>query len=97
MADGPSVVGYYTLSALSIERGTIPEPVVKKLKLPSYPLLPATLMGRLAVDQKHQKRGIGEFLLMDGLQRSDTNSRQPEKQAPAVAPVQTSRKHQNEW
>jgi hypothetical protein len=54
-------------------------------------------MGRLAVDQKHQKRGIGEFLLMDGLQRSDTNSRQPEKQAPAVAPVQTSRKHQNEW
>jgi predicted GNAT family N-acyltransferase len=76
MADGPSVVGYYTLSALSIERGTIPEPVVKKLKLPSYPLLPATLMGRLAVDQKHQKRGIGEFLPIDGLQRSYTNSRQ---------------------
>jgi hypothetical protein len=76
MADGPSVLGYYTLSAHSVARGALPETVVKKLKLPPYPLIPATLMGRLAVDQKYQGRRFGEILLMDGLARSYVNSRQ---------------------
>ena len=52
MADGPAVLGYYTLSAHSIERTALPDDVVKKLNLPKYPLIPATLMGRLAVDLK---------------------------------------------
>lgn len=76
MADGPSVLGYYTLSAHGIERGALPETVVKKLKLPPYPLIPATLMGRLAVDQKHQGRRLGEILLIDGLFKSYINSSQ---------------------
>ena len=76
MADGPAVLGYYTLSAHSIERHALPEDVVKKLKLPKYPLIPATLMGRLAVDLKYQGQRLGEILLMDGLERSYVLSRQ---------------------
>lgn len=40
VADGPAVLGYYTLSAHSIERDALPEDVVKKLKLPRYPYVP---------------------------------------------------------
>jgi predicted N-acetyltransferase YhbS len=76
MADGPVVLGYYTLSAHSIERNALPEEVVKKLKLPKDPLIPATLMGRLAVDLKYQGQRLGEILLMDGLERSYVHSSQ---------------------
>lgn len=76
MANGPSVLGYYTLSAHSIERSALPETIVKKLKLPKYPLIPATLMGRLAVDLKYQGQRLGEILLMDGLARSCVHSSQ---------------------
>jgi len=33
-------------------------------------------MGRLAVDRGYQGRGLGEILLLDGLERSYTHSRQ---------------------
>lgn len=39
-------------------------------KLPRYPLVPAALLGRLAVDQKHQGKGYGRFLLADALYRA---------------------------
>ena len=61
MADGPTVLGYYTLSSHSIERHSLPEEVIKKLKLPKYELIPTTLMGRLAVDLKYQGQRIGEI------------------------------------
>ena len=76
MADGPAVIGYYTLSAHSIERHDLPEDVARKLKLPKYPFIPATLMGRLAVDLKYQGQRRGEILLMDGLERSYVHSNQ---------------------
>ena len=76
MADGAAVMGYYTLSAHSIERDALPEDIVKKLKLPRYPLIPATLMGRLAVDLKYQGQRLGEILLLDGLERSYVYSNQ---------------------
>lgn len=75
MAEGPSVVGYYTLSAHNLKRDVLPEEIVKKLKLPKYLYIPATLMGRLAVDLKHRGKRIGETLLIDGLQRSCANSK----------------------
>jgi predicted N-acetyltransferase YhbS len=76
MADGPTVTGYYTLSAHSIERGALPEEIVKKLKLSKYPFIPATLIGRLAVDRKYKGKRLAEILLMDGLERSYVNSSQ---------------------
>src|SRR5712672_467752 len=63
-----AVLGYYTLSSFGIDAGVLPPDVAKKL--PRYPLIPATLLGRLAVDEKHHGEGTGEFLLMDALHRS---------------------------
>jgi GNAT superfamily N-acetyltransferase len=69
-----AILGYYTLSALSVDVGELPLDVARKL--PSYPVVPATLLGRLAVDQHHQGRGIGEWLLMDALRRVRAQSSQ---------------------
>lgn len=66
-ADG-SVAGYYTLSASSIALVELPPAVIRKLR--RYPAVPATLMGRLAVDFRHQRRGLGERLLFDAFSRT---------------------------
>lgn len=67
LKDG-SVAGYYTLSSTAIRLPELPEATVRKL--PRYPLVPATLLGRLAVDQRHHGRGYGRFLLADALNRA---------------------------
>jgi len=66
------VAGYYTLSSTTIELSDLPEKLSKKL--PRYPLLPATLIGRLAIDQNYQKQGLGEVLLIDALKRANEAS-----------------------
>ncbi len=64
------VIAYYTLSGNTIPQEGMPNDLLKKLKLPpSYIDLPAVLLGRLAVDQKHKGKRYGELLLMDALQR----------------------------
>lgn len=69
LVDEADVVnGYYTLSANSIKRDDFPENLLKKLP-PSYPDLPAVLLGRLAVDKRLQGKGYGEILLIDALKR----------------------------
>ena len=68
IASDNTVIGYYTLSAFSIELAALPAAQTKKL--PRYPTLPATLLGRLAVDQSQHGCGVGELLLMDALSRS---------------------------
>jgi len=65
------VVGYYTLSAYGIQTRELPPTVAKKL--PKYPLIPATLLGRLAVNRDHQGQKLGRILLMDALYRSWKN------------------------
>ena len=68
VSDGDSVpIGYYTLAATSIALAELPEPLAKRL--PRYPVVPATLMGRLAVDARHQREGHGEFMLFDAFSR----------------------------
>jgi len=62
------ISGYYTLSATAIELNFLPESVRKKL--PSYPCIPATLIGRLAVDENYKKRGLGETILIDAMKRA---------------------------
>ena len=61
------VLGYYTLSASVVEVVDLPPEMAKRL--PRYPQLPVTLLGRLAVDRSLQGQGAGEFLLMDALSR----------------------------
>lgn len=60
-------IGYCTLAAASIALSELPEPLAKRL--PRYPVVPATLMGRLAVDAHHQRQGYGEFMLLDAFSR----------------------------
>lgn len=62
------VLGYYTLSASVLMLTDLPERLARKL--PRYPQLPVTLVGRLAVDQSASGRGLGEYLLLDALHRS---------------------------
>lgn len=57
------IIGYYTLSALSITASELPPDLVAKL--PRYEYLPATLLGRLAVDTKYQSQRMGERLIIN--------------------------------
>jgi GNAT superfamily N-acetyltransferase len=63
-----TVAGYYTLSATAVNVGDLPQQTTRKL--PRYPLIPATLLGRLAVDRRHRGKGYGRFLLADALYRA---------------------------
>jgi GNAT superfamily N-acetyltransferase len=65
---GGAVAGYYTLSATALQIAELPAAVTAKL--PRYPLVPATLIGRLATDLRHRGRGFGRFLLADALHRA---------------------------
>jgi len=62
------VLGYYTLSASVLTLADLPNELVRKL--PRYPQLPVTLLGRLAVDLSTTGQGLGEHLLLDALHRS---------------------------
>jgi len=62
------VLGYYTLSASIIHADEVPPEFARKL--PRYPQLPVTLLGRLAVEKELNGQGMGQFLLMDALHRS---------------------------
>jgi len=70
MPDG-SIGGYYTLSSTAIRLRDLPEELARRL--PRYPLVPATLIGRLAIDRRHHGQGWGSFLLLDALHRCATS------------------------
>ncbi len=63
-----TVLGYYTLSSYTVRATDLEKSFAQKL--PRYPALPATLLGRLAVDQAHKGQGLGELLLIDALKKS---------------------------
>jgi predicted GNAT family N-acyltransferase len=67
-ADPTQIAGYFTLSATAVPLDAMPATVVKQL--PRYPLVPATLLGRLAVRQSSHGHGLGRYLLMAALERS---------------------------
>ncbi len=69
-----TALGYYTLSAVSVDIGEWPETVARKL--PRYPIVPSTLLGRFAIDRRSQGQGAGAYLLVDALHRSLQASRQ---------------------
>ena len=62
------VAAYYTLSAASIPFVDLPPDEAKRL--PRYPTLPAVRIGRLAVDRRYQRRGLGELMLMNAVHRT---------------------------
>jgi len=62
-----AVVGYYSLSTLSIELSQLPEKLARKL--PKHPI-PAALIGRLAVSKNASGYGVGKMLLVDAIKRT---------------------------
>lgn len=76
LIDAPelNVLAYYTLSTYTIDITVLDEAFAKHL--PRYPLLPATLLGRLAVDNRQKGNGFGELMLLDALKKALTASTQ---------------------
>jgi predicted GNAT family N-acyltransferase len=63
------IAGYHTLSSARLDLGELP-PVLAK-RYPRYAEgIPATLLGRLAIDNAYRGRGWGEALLLNALERS---------------------------
>jgi len=60
------VIGYYSLSAGSLDATALPDAL--RRRLPRYPV-PVVLLGRLAIAESHQGMGLGSILLADALQR----------------------------
>jgi GNAT superfamily N-acetyltransferase len=66
LPDG-AIAGYYMLSSTAVDVGDWPAQTIRKL--PRYPLIPATLLGRLAVDRRQRGQGCGRYMLADALSR----------------------------
>jgi GNAT superfamily N-acetyltransferase len=62
------IAGYYSLSATSISLADLPLDLTRRL--PHYDKLPAMLIGRLAVDHRFQRLGLGGALLADAVRRA---------------------------
>jgi len=68
--DGLTVAGYYSLAASSIFRAAALSRIRKNMPEP----IPVFLIGRLAIDQKYQGKGLGAGLLRDAMLRIFTAS-----------------------
>lgn len=66
------IIGYYTLSSLSIPIIEVPKERLKKDI--RYETIPAVLMGRLAIDDNFKQQGYGKFLLADAIHRIRNNA-----------------------
>lgn len=67
-AASPAVAGYYCLSACVVEHGAATARAAEGM--PVGEAIPAVLLGRLAVDGKHQGQGLGRALLADAVART---------------------------
>jgi GNAT superfamily N-acetyltransferase len=63
---GGRVVGYYALASGAVAQSEAPGRVRRNMPDP----IPVMVMGRLAVDQRHHGRGIGQGLLKDAILRT---------------------------
>jgi GNAT superfamily N-acetyltransferase len=70
--DPRRVLGYVTLSAFAVDQGSVPAAARKHI--PRYPLVSATLIGRLAVDSRCRSKGYGSLLLGWSLRKACENA-----------------------
>jgi GNAT superfamily N-acetyltransferase len=64
--DSGTIIGFYTLSNCQIEPTGLPPELARRM--PRH-VIPATLLGRLAVDARFQGQGYGADLLFDAFAR----------------------------
>ncbi len=69
LADKGEIAGFYTLAATSAPLDALPADIAKRL--PRYPIVPAMLIGRLAVASRFQGQGLGRALVADAVIRTD--------------------------
>jgi GNAT superfamily N-acetyltransferase len=60
------VIGYYCLATGAVDRDEVPNPLQRNMPDP----IPVLVLGRLAVDLRHHKRGLGRALLRDAILRA---------------------------
>jgi GNAT superfamily N-acetyltransferase len=71
--DSPTrIIGYFSMCAYTVSQTAVPEAARKYI--PRYPVVSATLIGRLAVDATHQGQGIGAVLLARALRLAYENT-----------------------
>ena len=66
VCDGNQVIGFYSLAASSVERRRVSSRIGRNMPEP----IPVILLGQLAVDRRHQGRGLGCDLLQDAAKRA---------------------------
>ena len=66
--DHKTIAGFYTLSQYSITLVDVPAEVARMF--PRYPVVSATLLGRLAVANRYLGQHLGELLLIDAQRRA---------------------------
>jgi GNAT superfamily N-acetyltransferase len=71
LTDDNMIAGYYTLAATSIPLPDITDTEAKKL--PRYPVIPAALIGRLAIDRRFHGKKLGGALIIDAAKRASTS------------------------
>ena len=84
-AEPDVIAGYYTLSALSVEVTGIPDLLRKRF--PRYPVVPVTLLGRLARALAFAGQGLGALLLIDALNRAQRAADSVGSHAVVVDPI----------
>ena len=63
-----NILAYYTLSSYTVNIAVLDAALAKRL--PRYPQLPATLLGKLGVDIRQKGKRFGELMLVDALKKS---------------------------
>lgn len=66
------IAGYFTLCAYGLSPGAIPEAAQKYI--PRYPVVSATLIGRLAIGKHFQGQRLGSMLLAHALRKAYENA-----------------------
>lgn len=70
------ILGFYTLSYSSVALERVPGALAKQLKLPKYPRIPVTLLGRIARDLSARSQPIGKLLISDAIKRAVRSSKE---------------------
>lgn len=72
LLEGETVMGYYTLSAASIDRRSFSARLKRELP---YPQVAVTLLGRVAVHERLRGQGVGQALILHALKQAERHSR----------------------
>lgn len=66
ICDDTDVIGYYALAAGALAHDSAPGNIRRNMPDP----IPVMVLGRLAIDRRHQGKGLGRALLRDALLRT---------------------------